>query len=163
MQRFSAFSAYILALLATTGCSPRSVMETYIPLTVGNEWVFDAVALPGKPSSQGTARQVLRESAERSGKRYFKCERWLDGDEFPSGSIQFLRADERGVFSVEDNSTGEDLEIPLPPTRGRTWKLKRRGMSLDGEVVGREDVAIGSRVFKDCVRIRLVGSTPPFL
>lgn len=146
----------VLLLSAAAGCS-RIPDAAYFPkLSAGSvrEYAVESSA-PKTPMTKGKWVRRIEGEIEMDGKQYLK--EILDPSGFPGmlPATTYIRHSPEGVYVLEEDAKPriEHLEFPLPVLLGKEWSYASTFGSTRCRVEGVEDLEIGGRVVKGCVRI----------
>ncbi len=144
-----------VALMGTS----RAAEDEYFPLAGGMEWVMDLqVISPKGDTTNGVLHRKIGEAVQHDGKTYFRSHTWLEGGHpFPMDYTKLVRRDAAGFYSIDerDPKRVEKQGGKLPLEVGKTWTNTVDGGVMHTTVLGKEDVTLGTNVYKNCFRIRI--------
>lgn len=143
MPRTTFTQAAALSVLVLGGCGTA---PEYYPIEEGATWEYRFEF--GNNSGQTLTERVTG-TAEFEGRQYYRVVRTWDGNH-PDTS--YLRRDPAGVF--RRTPQGEFLILPSPMKVGTTWRTPWPEGPADSRVDSREDVQIGNRLYRNCLRIK---------
>jgi len=133
--------------------------NVYFPLASGMEWIMDLqVISPKGDTTNGVLHRKIGEPVDYGGKAYFRSHTWLDGDRpFHMDYTKLVRKDAAGFYSIDerDPKRVEKQGGKLPLEVGKKWENKVEGGVLQTTVLAKEDVTLGTNVYKNCFRIRI--------
>ena len=139
--------------------SAVSAADVYFPLASGMEWVYEfQVIAPKGDTTNGVLHRKIGEAVQHNGKTYFRSHTWLEsGRPFPMDYTKLVRRDAAGFYSIDerDPKRVEKQGGKLPLEVGKKWENKVEGGILRTTVLAKEDVTLGTNVYKNCFRIRI--------
>ena len=139
--------------------SSRAAEDEYFPLASGMEWIMDLqVISPKGDTTNGILHRKIGEPVQHGGKSYFRSHTWLEGSRpFPMDYTKLVRRDAAGFYSIDerDPKRVEKQGGKLPLEVGKKWENKVEGGILRTTVLAKEDVTLGTNVYKNCFRIRI--------
>jgi hypothetical protein len=131
----------------------------YFPLASGMEWIMDLRVISQKgDTTNGVLHRKIGEPVECGGQTYFRSHTWLEGDRpFHMDYTKLVRRDAVGFYSIDerDPKRVEKQGGKLPLEVGKKWENKVEGGILQTTVLAKEDVSLGTNVYKNCFRIRI--------
>ena len=150
--------AVALAVLVTAAAGKAAEGE-YFPLARGMEWIMDLqVISPKGDTTNGVLHRKIGEAVQHGGKSYFRSHTWLEGGRpFPMDYTKLVRRDAAGFYSIDerDPKRVEKQGGKLPLEVGKKWENKVEGGVLQTRVLAKEDVTLGTNIYKNCFRIRI--------
>jgi len=139
--------------------SSRAAEDEYFPLASGMEWIMDLqVISPKGDTTNGILHRKIGEPVQHGGKSYFRSHTWLEsGRPFPMDYTKLVRRDAAGFYSIDerDPKRVEKQGGKLPLEVGKKWENKVEGGVLQTTVLAKEDVTLGTNIYKNCFRIRI--------
>ena len=156
--RRARFTSVLLSLVPLTGAG-WAAEEEYFPLASGMEWVMDLqVISPTGDTTTGVLHRKIGEAVQHGGKSYFRSHTWLEGGRpFPMDYTKLVRRDVGGFYSIDerDPKRVEKQGGKLPLEIGKTCTNNIDGGVMYTTVLGKEDVMLGTNIYKNCYRIRI--------
>ena len=116
------------------------------------------VISPKGDTTNGVLHRKVGEAVQDGGKTYFRSHTWLEGGRpFPMDYTKLVRRDAAGFYSIDerDPKRVEKQGGKLPLEVGKKWENKVEGGVLLTTVLAKEDVTMGTNVYKNCFRIRI--------
>src|SRR2546427_1897104 len=151
--------ASVLVSFVAMIASSRAAEGEYFPLASGMEWIMDLqVVSPKGDSTNGVLHRKVGEAVQHGGKTYFRSHTWLEGGRpFPMDYTKLVRRDAAGFYSIDerDPKRVEKQGGKLPLEVGKRRENKVEGGVLLTTVLAKEDVTMGTNVYKNCFRIRI--------
>ena len=151
--------ASVLVSFVAMIASSRAAEGEYFPLARGMEWIMDLqVISPKGDTTNGVLHRKIGEAVQHGGKSYFRSHTWLEGGRpFPMDYTKLVRRDAAGFYSIDerDPERVEKQGGKLPLEVGKKWENKVEGGILRTTVLAKEDVTLGTDVYKNCFRIRI--------
>jgi len=131
--------------------------EIYFPLARGMEWIMDLqVISPKGGTTNGVLHRKIGEPVEFGGKTYFRSHTWLEGDRpFHMDYTKLVRRDSAGFYSIDerDPKRVEKQGGKLPLKVGAQWENRLPEGVLRTTVLAKEDVTLGTNVYKTWLMI----------
>jgi hypothetical protein len=148
-----------LACFVASAASTAAAEDVYFPLASGMEWIMDLeVISPKGDTTNGVLHRKVGEAVQHGGKSYFRSHTWLEGGRpFPMDYTKLVRRDAAGFYSIDerDPQRVEKQGGKLPLEVGKKRENKVEGGVLQTTVLAKEDVTLGTNVYKNCFRIRI--------
>ena len=156
--RAARVASMVVSFVALIGSS-RAAEDEYFPLASGMEWIMDLqVISPKGDTTNGILHRKIGEPVQHGGKNYFRSHTWLEGGRpFPMDYTKLVRRDAAGFYSIDerDPKRVEKQGGKLPLEVGKKWENKVEGGVLQTTVLAKEDVTLGTNIYKNCFRIRI--------
>ena len=153
--------AVALAVLVTAAAGKAAEGE-YFPLAEGMEWIMDLqVTSPKGEATNGVLHRKIGEAVQHNGKTYFRSHSWLEGGRPQAMDYtKLVRRDADGFYSIDERDPKriEKQGGRLPLEVGKKWENKVESGLLQTTVLAREDVTVGTNVYKNCFRLRIASS-----
>ena len=144
-----------VAIVARTAAAE----DVYFPLASGMEWIYGFQVIPLKgDTTNGVLHRKIGEAVQHNGKTYFRSHTWLEGGRpFAMDYTKLVRRDDAGFYSIDerDPKRVEKQGGKLPLEVGKKWENKVEGGVLQTTVLAKEDLALGTNVYKNCFRLRI--------
>ncbi len=151
--------ATLFAVFIGITATSRGADDEYFPLAGGREWIMELQVIgPNGKETNGVLHRKIGEAVQHDGKTYFRSHTWLeDGRPFTMDYTKLVRRDDAGFYSIDERDPNrvEKQGGKLPLEVGMTWENKVEGRVLRTAVVSKEDVTMGTSVYKNCFRIRI--------
>jgi hypothetical protein len=158
LQRAACVAVKILCFVASLA-SAAAAEDVYFPLAQGMEWIMDLrVVSPDGAVTNGVLHRKIGEAVKHKGKTYFRSHTWLEGGRpFAMDYTKLVRRDAAGFYSIDerDPKREEKQGGKLPLEVGMTWTNRLEGGVLHTTILAKEEVTIGTNVYKNCFRIRI--------
>ena len=133
--------------------------DEFFPLASGMEWIMDLQVISSKgDTTNGILHRKIGEAVQYNGKNYFRSHTWLEGGRpRPMDYTKLVRRDAGGFYSIDERDPRrvEKQGGVLPLEVGKKWENKVDGGVLQTTVLSKEDVTMGTNVYKNCYRIRI--------
>jgi len=116
------------------------------------------VISPKGDATNGVLHRQIGEAVPHGGKTYFRSHTWLEGSRpFPMDYTKLVRRDATGFYSIDerDPKRVEKQGGKLPLEIGKTWTNNVDGGVMHTTVLAKEDVTLGTNVYRNCFRIRI--------
>ena len=116
------------------------------------------VISPKGDTTNGVLHRKIGEAVQHGGKTYLRSHTWLEGGRpVPMDYTKLVRRDAAGFYSIDerDPKRVEKQGGKLPLEVGKKWENKVEGGVLQTTVLAKEDVTLGTNVYKNCFRIRI--------
>ena len=156
--RAARVASMVVSFVALIGSS-RAAEDEYFPLASGMEWIMDLqVISPKGNTTNEILHRKIEEPVQHRSKSYFRSHTWLEGDRpFPMDYTKLVRRDAAGFYSIDerDPKRVEKQGGKLPLEVGKKWENKVEGGVLQTTVLAKEDVTLGTNIYKNCFRIRI--------
>jgi len=156
--RTARVTSAIMSLMVLIGTS-RAAEDEYFPLVSGMESIMDLhVISPKGDTTNGVLHRKIGEAVQHGGKTYFRSHTWLEGGRpFPMDYTKLVRRDDAGFYSIDerDPKQVEKQGGKLPLEIGKTWTNYVDGGVMHTTVLAKEDVTLGTNVYRNCFRIRI--------
>jgi hypothetical protein len=135
--------------------------DEYEPLGTGMEWIMDVqMTLPTGIKTNGVYHRKIGEKVEHNGKTYFRSHTWLEeGRPFTMDYTKLVRKDAEGYYSIDerDPKRFEKRSAKFPFEVGKAWEVKTDAATTNRTaVLAKESVTIGTNVYQNCFRLRIV-------
>lgn len=151
----------LLILVMCIGCparaqAPEEGSNLYFPLEVGLVWTADVVAESPKGGRiDGTAIREITGTKEIGGKTYFVMKTSIEGIPGFGTVITFRRQQADGIYfiSESDPEKKEYLEMPLPPTVGKTWEVPVASGKFVHRIESVEAATVGGTKYEKCLKV----------
>ena len=151
-------ASVLIAFVAMIPISGKAE-DDYFPLASGMEWIMDfQIVSPNGDTTNGVMHRKFGEAVHHDGKTYFRSHTWLEGGRpFAMDYTKLVRRDAAGFYSIDerDPQRVEKQGGKLPLEIGKTWTNKVKEAIMHTTVVAKEDVTIGTNVYKNCFRLRV--------
>jgi hypothetical protein len=153
--------AVLLLLLISNLSFGSAATNEYEPLATGMEWIMDFQFTSKEgTTTNGIFHRRIGETVGLNNKTYFRSHTWLEGGRpFAMDYTKLVRKDAEGYYSVDerDPKRFEKRSVQFPFKVGKAWEVKTdTGTTNRTSVIAKEDVAIGTNVYRDCFRLRIV-------
>jgi hypothetical protein len=149
----------VIVLLVAIVAKCRAVEDEYFPLASGMEWIMDLqVVSPNGDTTNGVLHRKIGEPVQHGGKTYFRSHTWLEGGRpFPTDYTKLVRRDAAGFYSIDerDPKRVEKQGGKVPLEVGKTWTNKVDGGVMHTTILAKEDVTLGTNVYRNCFRFRI--------
>jgi hypothetical protein len=125
------------------------------------EWIMD-LQFTSKDGTvtNGIFHRKIGETVELNGKTYFRSHTWLEESRpFAMDYTKLVRKDAEGYYSIDerDPKRFEKRSAKFPFEVGKSWEVKTdTGSTNRTSVISKEDVTIGTNVYPNCFRLRII-------
>ena len=150
-----------VALFLANSQHGNAAETEFEPLATGMEWIMDLqfISKDGTKTN-GIFHRKIGETAELNGKTYFRSHTWLEeGKPFAMDYTKLVRKDSEGYYSIDerDPKRFEKRSVKFPFEVGKSWEVKTdSGSTNRTSVIAKEDVTIGTNVYPNCFRLRII-------
>ena len=153
--------AFALAFLFTNSDLSNAAQDEFEPLATGMEWIMDLQFTSKEGTiTNGIFHRKIGETVQLDGKTYFRSHTWLEeGRPFAMDYTKLVRKDAEGYYSIDerDPKRFEKRSVRFPFEIGKSWEVKTdSGSTNRTSVIAKEDVTIGTNVYHNCFRLRIV-------
>jgi hypothetical protein len=134
--------------------------DDYFPMSDGAKWVYSVEVLSkhtsAQPSLKGEMVVLIDGEETINGKRYYKqaSSSTLPGME---QTVVYLRKTKDGVYSAGKEGKKERLELPLPPTVGKTWSAEtiynNQTIHVACRIADKQKLYVLDKKYKDCIKV----------
>ena len=159
--------ATMFALFALGISVSRAADDNYFPLAIGNEWIMELHIISSNgDKTNGVLHRKIGEAVQHNGKTYFRSHTWLENSRpFAMDYTKLVRRDDAGFYSIDerDPKRVEKQGGKLPLEVGMKWENKVEGGILRTTVMAKEEVTMGTKVYKNCFRIRIASKNEEYV
>ena len=162
MKREGLFTGFVLLVIFfLTSANAKQEGEDYFPMSDGARWEYSVKTInmnkASDPGMKGTMVMHIDGEKTINGKRYYKV---AVSSTVPviGQPLYYYRKAKDGIYvGWEEKGKPEQLEIPFPPTVGKTWSREStmydKTTHEELRIMGNETLFVLDKKYEDCIKV----------